>query len=117
MAHVLNRLRVPALGQTTRAIQFARYNNAVSGPRFVSDKPGLESTDIRDVADARPTSPPKPKVSNASVTDPSKLSDEQKREVEEHNKDFDAKHDRSQPAEDDKVDKKFWQSGKTEGGV
>ncbi|OLN88236.1 hypothetical protein CCHL11_00079 [Colletotrichum chlorophyti] len=75
--------------------------------RFLSDKPGLESTDIRDIADARKTSPPKPKIANASVNG-EKLTEEQQREVDEHNKDFEAKHDKSPPAEDDKVDKNFW---------
>jgi hypothetical protein len=42
------------------------------------------------------------------------LSEEQQAEVDEHNRDFDAKHDRAAPAEEDKVDKSFW--GKREGG-
>ncbi|KAK0391523.1 hypothetical protein NLU13_1023 [Sarocladium strictum] len=58
-------------------------------------------------------SPPKPKISNLSVpgTDgPDKLSEEQRREVEQHNKEFEEKHDRGTAAEDDKVDKSFWSS-------
>ena len=54
---------------------------------------------------------PQPKISNQSVSGEDgweKMSEEQKKEVERHNKDFEAKHDRSNPAEDDKVDKKFW---------
>ena len=57
---------------------------------------------------------PKPKITNASIpgsgqTD--KLTEEQKKEVEEHNRDFEKKHDRGNPAEEDKVDKKFWTGG------
>jgi hypothetical protein len=36
------------------------------------------------------------------------LSKEQQEEVDEHNKDFEKKHDRASPAGDDKVDKAFW---------
>ncbi|KAJ4269812.1 hypothetical protein NW762_001481 [Fusarium torreyae] len=54
--------------------------------------------------------PPQPKVSNQSIrgnyTDD--LTEEQKREVDEHNKDFDKKHDRGNTAPGDKVDKAFW---------
>ncbi|KAK2061996.1 hypothetical protein LY76DRAFT_589963 [Colletotrichum caudatum] len=78
-----------------------------SARRSLTDKPGLESTDIRDIADARKTNPPQPKISNASVGS-EKLTEEQKREVDEHNKDFEKKHDTAAPADKDKVDKKFW---------
>jgi hypothetical protein len=60
---------------------------------------------------------PKPKISNLSVpgNDGAKdLSPEQRKEVEEHNKDFEAKHDTSPPAPGDKVDKQFW-TGETRG--
>lgn len=33
---------------------------------------------------------------------------EKKKEVERHNKEFEERYDRAQPATDDKVDKKFW---------
>ncbi|KAJ0329392.1 hypothetical protein COL5a_003948 [Colletotrichum fioriniae] len=82
-------------------------HRAASGARFLSDKPGLESTDIRDIADAKKTNPPQPKISNASVNG-EKLTEEQQREVDEHNRDFEKKHDSAPAAEDDKVDKKFW---------
>jgi hypothetical protein len=58
--------------------------------------------------------PPKPKISNMSVPgsgqDPEakNMTEEQKKEVEEHNREFDKKHDRGERAADDKVDKKFW---------
>ncbi|QPC79070.1 hypothetical protein HYE68_009822 [Fusarium pseudograminearum] len=54
--------------------------------------------------------PPQPKVSNQSIpgNQTDTLTEEQKREVEEHNRDFDAKHDRGNTAPGDKVDKKFW---------
>ena len=40
------------------------------------------------------------------------LTEEQKKEVEEHNKDFDNRHDRGNVAPGDKVDKKFWGDGR-----
>ncbi|RFN50259.1 hypothetical protein FIE12Z_5438 [Fusarium flagelliforme] len=54
--------------------------------------------------------PPQPKVSNQSIpgNQTDTLTEEQKREVEEHNRDFDEKHDRGNRAPGDKVDKKFW---------
>lgn len=60
--------------------------------------------------------PPRPKVNNASVPGEGKnnLSKEQQEEVDEHNRDFDKKHDRASPAAEDKVDKGFW---KGHGGV
>lgn len=54
--------------------------------------------------------PPRPKVNNASVPGEGKnnLSKEQQEEVDEHNRDFEKKHDRASPAAEDKVDKGFW---------
>lgn len=55
--------------------------------------------------------PPKPKVWNQHIPGGSQtasLTEEQKREVEEHNKDFEKKHDIGNRAAEDKVDKKFW---------
>ncbi|KAF4333238.1 hypothetical protein FBEOM_12973 [Fusarium beomiforme] len=54
--------------------------------------------------------PPQPKVSNQSIpgNQTDELTEEQKKEVEEHNKDFEKKHDRGNVAQADKVDKKFW---------
>ncbi|RSL53745.1 hypothetical protein CEP54_010244 [Fusarium duplospermum] len=55
--------------------------------------------------------PPQPKVTNQSIpgsTQTDTLTEEQKREVEEHNRDFEKKHDHGNQAPDDKVDKKFW---------
>ncbi|KAK7427055.1 hypothetical protein QQZ08_006482 [Neonectria magnoliae] len=55
--------------------------------------------------------PPQPKITNQSVpgdTQTAKLTEEQRREVEEHNRDFDEKHDHASDAPNDKVDKKFW---------
>lgn len=60
--------------------------------------------------------PAPPKVNNASIPGEgdSNLSKEQQKEVDEHNRDFDKKHDRASPAGEDKVDKEFW---KGHGGV
>lgn len=55
--------------------------------------------------------PPQPKISNHSVPGTKVgqgLTEEQQKEVDEHNRDFEAKHDRAEPAADDKVDKSFW---------
>ncbi|KAK4159290.1 hypothetical protein QBC43DRAFT_131963 [Cladorrhinum sp. PSN259] len=53
--------------------------------------------------------PAQPKISNASVpgTKPN-LTKEQQAEVDEHNREFEAKHGRASPAENDKVNKSFW---------
>ncbi|ORY71854.1 uncharacterized protein BCR38DRAFT_303856, partial [Pseudomassariella vexata] len=52
---------------------------------------------------------PSPKIHNQAIPGTKEgLSQEQKNEVELHNKDFNKRHDRAQPASDDKVDKKFW---------
>lgn len=60
---------------------------------------------------------PKPKISNLSVpgeTGRDNLTEEQKKEVDAHNKEFAEKHDHGANAPDDKVDKKYW-SGQTQG--
>ncbi|KAI0471655.1 hypothetical protein GGR56DRAFT_655031 [Xylariaceae sp. FL0804] len=62
---------------------------------------------------------PRPKVMNQSVPGvKSGLSDEQKQEVEAHNRDFEQKHDMANKAPEDKVNKKFWagQGGRQVGG-
>ncbi|KAK1975094.1 hypothetical protein LZ30DRAFT_738659 [Colletotrichum cereale] len=106
--NTINRRTLPLLLCSARSMpSAARAAATPPAHRFLSEKPGLDSTDIRDIADARKTNPPKPKISNASVGS-EKLTEEQKREVDEHNKDFEKKHDKAAPAEDDKVDKKFW---------
>ncbi|KAI0112692.1 hypothetical protein F4776DRAFT_667265 [Hypoxylon sp. NC0597] len=52
---------------------------------------------------------PKPKIQNQSIPGVKPgLSDEQKQEVERHNRDFEKRHDRAAPASEDKVDSKFW---------
>ncbi|KAJ8108196.1 hypothetical protein ONZ43_g6499 [Nemania bipapillata] len=53
--------------------------------------------------------PPQPKIINQSVNAVKfGLTEEQKREVENHNQDFERKHDKAEAAPGDKVDKKFW---------
>lgn len=53
--------------------------------------------------------PPRPKILNQSASGvESDLTKEQKEEVDQHNREFDEKHDKSEPAPQDKVDKKFW---------
>ncbi|KJZ80105.1 hypothetical protein HIM_00819 [Hirsutella minnesotensis 3608] len=55
--------------------------------------------------------PGPPKVSNANVpgVDLAKeLTDEQKHEVEEHNRQFAKKHDRGHSAQEFRPDRKFW---------
>lgn len=48
-----------------------------------------------------------PKIHNKNHA-PQEGSEEQKAEVEKHNREFEMRHDRAQKAGDDKVDKKFW---------
>ncbi|KAK0642052.1 hypothetical protein B0T16DRAFT_420948 [Cercophora newfieldiana] len=60
--------------------------------------------------------PPRPKIYNASVHGgTSKMTKEQKDEVDRHNEEFEKKHGRGQPASEDKVNKSFWsgQGGRT----
>ncbi|KAK2016683.1 hypothetical protein LZ32DRAFT_644844 [Colletotrichum eremochloae] len=105
---ITRRALLPLFSSPARSMPSAvRERVAPSAHRFLSDKPGLESTDIRDIADAKKTNPPQPKISNASVGN-EKLTEEQQREVDKHNEDFEKKHDSAAPAEKDKVDKKFW---------
>ncbi|KAL7793026.1 hypothetical protein V8C37DRAFT_379059 [Trichoderma ceciliae] len=57
---------------------------------------------------------PQPKISNLSmpgVNKSAELTEEQKEEVRQHNKDFEKKFDHGQTAPNDKVDKKFWEAG------
>ncbi|GKT51320.1 uncharacterized protein ColSpa_11501 [Colletotrichum spaethianum] len=111
-SNIIRRRVQPSLLHPARQVQSAiRANATPSARRFLSEKPGLESTDIRDIADARKTNPPQPKISNASVAG-EKLTEEQQKEVDEHNEDFEKKHDTAAPAEQDKVDKKFWSNRK-----
>ncbi|KAK3934025.1 hypothetical protein QBC46DRAFT_245811, partial [Diplogelasinospora grovesii] len=58
--------------------------------------------------------PPQPKIHNGSVPGKSpELTPEQQAEVDEHNREFEKKHGRAEPAKDDRVDKKFWSGGGT----
>ncbi|KAK3390001.1 hypothetical protein B0H63DRAFT_464638 [Podospora didyma] len=53
--------------------------------------------------------PAQPKIHNQSVPGShAKLTKEQQAEVDQHNKEFEEKHGKAQPASDDKVDKSFW---------
>ncbi|KAI1326834.1 hypothetical protein F5Y16DRAFT_399954 [Xylariaceae sp. FL0255] len=63
---------------------------------------------------------PQPKIFNQSVPMPgvkSGLTEEQKAEVEQHNREFDERHDRAQPAADDKVNKDFWKGSSGRDGT
>ncbi|KYK56074.1 hypothetical protein DCS_08040 [Drechmeria coniospora] len=63
-----------------------------------------------------PGAPSRPKVFNSAVhlSDDlvPDLTEEQKREVDEHNSTFEKKHDRGMAAQDGKVDAKFWRGSK-----
>ncbi|KAK1758913.1 hypothetical protein QBC47DRAFT_457295 [Echria macrotheca] len=53
--------------------------------------------------------PPKPKIYNASVHGgTADMTEEQKAEVDKHNREFEEKHGRGQAASEDKVNKSFW---------
>ncbi|VUC28910.1 unnamed protein product [Clonostachys rosea] len=89
-----------------------RFQSANEALDPLSERPVKGRTGGGKKLDASsPNAPPKPKVSNLSmpaVDQDDHLTDEQKAEVEEHNRDFDKKHDRASPAPSDVVDKKFW---------
>ncbi|KAH8903582.1 hypothetical protein BR93DRAFT_981356 [Coniochaeta sp. PMI_546] len=92
-----------------------------SNPGALPDS--LSDTDMRGRTgggkplDASHHAPAQPKVWNHAVSGKKPgegLTEEQRREVEEHNRDFEKKHDRANPAENDKVNKAFW--GGRDGG-
>ncbi|PHH82665.1 hypothetical protein CDD82_5205 [Ophiocordyceps australis] len=61
-----------------------------------------------------PGAPPPPKIYNSQVAgldSERKLTPEQRREVEEHNREFAKNHDVGHDVPAIKVDKKFWKSG------
>ncbi|KAM6485966.1 hypothetical protein HDV62DRAFT_387387 [Trichoderma sp. SZMC 28011] len=73
---------------------------------------------IKKEGDSKPEQKPKngtvpqPKISNLSMPGVNKsqeLTEEQKEEVRQHNKDFEKKFDHGNTAPGDKVDKKFWE--------
>jgi hypothetical protein len=59
--------------------------------------------------------PPPPKVENAKIRAGQKLTEEQQKEVDQHNRDFEKKHDRAGSAAKDKVDEDFWGGSGTKG--
>lgn len=63
---------------------------------------------VQRARDSEKSTPPsQPKIINDS--DPSEgQSKEKQQEVEQHNKEFEERYDRAQPAKDNKVDDKFW---------
>lgn len=120
-----------AFASTTSAPKEAEEASAQSGGSRSKDfKEANQSEDHQAAADDTPSGsdargrtgggkplkssdhpPPQPKIWNAAVPpEKSNMTDEQKAEVEQHNKEFEEKHNRSQPAGQDKVDKKFWSS-------
>jgi hypothetical protein len=86
-------------------------NNPGAMPDSLSDHDMRGSTGGGKPLESSQSAPKQPKVWNHSVSgsEPGKgLTEEQQREVDEHNADFEKKHDRASPAEDDRVDKSFW---------
>lgn len=86
-------------------------NNPGAMPDSLSDHDMRGSTGGGKPLESSQNAPKQPKVWNHSVSgsEPGKgLTEEQQREVDEHNADFEKKHDRASPAEDDRVDKSFW---------
>jgi hypothetical protein len=51
---------------------------------------------------------PQPKISDKATPNEAKGDAKKQAEVEQHNKEFEKRHDRAPPAEEDKVDSKFW---------
>ncbi|KAH8173645.1 hypothetical protein LIA77_07900 [Sarocladium implicatum] len=87
-------------------------DNPGAMPDGLSERPAKGATGGGDkLGSSAEGAPPKPKILSASVkgvNGQEGMSEEQKSEVERHNKEFEEKHGRADPAEDDKVDKKFW---------
>jgi len=114
----------PAFASTTSAPPEAQGPSAESGGSRSKDAESTSTSAVPDgLADgsakgrtgggepleSSENAPPQPKILNAKVAGHGqKLTEEQKREVDEHNRDFDEKHDRASAAADDKVDKNFW---------
>lgn len=96
----------------------SRSKDAIESGEDASGDP-LETPDARGRTGGGPplksstNAPPKPKITNASVPGEGadSLTPEQQKEVDEHNRDFEKKHDRANPAANDKVDKSFWSGG------
>ncbi|RDA90116.1 hypothetical protein CP533_2576 [Ophiocordyceps camponoti-saundersi (nom. inval.)] len=111
-------LRSPLLSQTPSRQNLIPNRNqssdALSDGKGTKGKtgggPALEST-----ASGAPDEPPKVVNSRVSAVEPGKgLDEEQRREVEEHNRAFERKHDAGHAASGcaDKIDEKFWKSGR-----
>ncbi|KAH8664073.1 hypothetical protein BX600DRAFT_512142 [Xylariales sp. PMI_506] len=90
-----------------------------NGPRAASDSGGGGNETVAKKASRKGgealkgpkgKDAPQPKIFNQAIPGAREgLSEEQKREVEEHNREFEKRHDRAAPAGEDKVNKKFWQ--------
>ncbi|CAM1511911.1 Fc.00g094240.m01.CDS01 [Cosmosporella sp. VM-42] len=112
----VTRSSLPAARQihhSRRLFQDDGAANAVDGLANGNDAKGRTGGGEKLESSSK-NAPPKPKVSNASIPgdfESDNLTEEQKKEVDEHKKDFAKKHDHGNTAPDDKVDKKFW-SGK-----
>jgi len=109
--------------QETSELEKARESSSGSSspstggpmPDSLADRDARGSTGggkpLKSTAEGAPS---KPKVDNAKVQSKGKdLTEEQKAEVDAHNKEFSERYDRAAPASDDKVDKSFWSGGGT----
>lgn len=86
-------------------------------PDLLDERKATGRTGGGEPLNSSTNAPGKPKVSNLAVPMSEEgrgLNEEQKREVDKHNSDFVQKHDRSEPAPKDKVNKKYW-TGETRG--
>jgi len=95
----------------SRSSSASAASNPGAMPDSLSDGDMRGRTGGGKPLDASDHAPPQPKVWNHAVsgkTPGEGLTEEQKAEVDEHNRDFEKKHDRANPAENDKVDKNFW---------
>lgn len=89
--------------------QDAKHTGSASLHDSLSDRDARGRTGGGKPLDSSDHAPAQPKIWNASAPgDREKLTEEQKADVDQHNKEFEEKHDRASPAEDDKVDKAFW---------
>ncbi|KAH6895953.1 hypothetical protein B0T10DRAFT_229883 [Thelonectria olida] len=118
--------RIAFIRPTISALPIIRRRNHIHQDQGPNSKNSDDAADMIDALangeakgrtgggkplDASKNAPAKPKITNQSVPgwdSSGSLTEEQRREVDEHNRDFDAKHDHGHQAPGDKVDKKFW---------
>jgi hypothetical protein len=113
-----SRSKSAAESQSSSSTSASNGANPGAMPDSLSDGDMRGRTGGGKPLDASLHAPAQPKVWNHAVSGKKPgegLTEEQQAEVDEHNRDFEKKHDRANlTSEDDRVDKSFW--GKRDGG-